>query len=152
MRRGGKSRRWALIALLAPSTVLLAGCSSENLPALGFPRGVTDINDLSLSLWQGAWVSAFIVGAFTAVLILWAALRYRVKRKVGTVDSGAPEKLPEQVSYHLPLEIIYTVVPLLSWQYSFISPHGINQQSPRFHQRELPFMRLMSMLFSGLGN
>ena len=115
MRRGGKSRRWALIALLAPSTALLAGCSSENLPALGFPRGVTDINDLSLSLWQGAWVSAFIVGAFTAVLILWAALRYRVKRKVGTgaAGSGAPEKLPEQVSYHLPLEIIYTVVPFI---------------------------------------
>lgn len=98
--------------LLAPLALLLAGCASEKLPALGFPRGVTDINDISLSLWQGAWIAAFIVGAFTAVLILWAAFRYRVKRSA-KVGAGAPEQLPEQVSYHLPLEIIYTVIPFI---------------------------------------
>ncbi|MFM7499557.1 MAG: cytochrome c oxidase subunit II [Actinomycetota bacterium] len=109
------SKRWpnmpkrAVLPLL-PLTLLLAGCSSEKLPALGFPRGVTDINDISLSLWQGAWIAAFIVGAITAALILWAAFRYRAKKKV---SAGAPEQLPEQVSYHLPLEIIYTVVPFI---------------------------------------
>lgn len=108
-----KKRAGALFSRFLPLlalSVLLAGCSSENLPALGFPRGVTDINDISLSLWQGAWVAAFIVGAITAVLILWAALRYRVKRASRV---GAPEELPEQVSYHLPLEIIYTVIPFI---------------------------------------
>lgn len=102
-------RKRALL-LLAPLSLLLAGCSSEKLPALGFPRGVTDINDISLSLWQGAWIAAFIVGALTAVLILWAAFRYRAKQKV---SAGAPEQLPEQVNYHLPLEIIYTVIPFI---------------------------------------
>ncbi len=102
-------RKRALL-LLAPLSLLLAGCSSEKLPALGFPRGVTDINDISLSLWQGAWIAAFIVGAITAVLILWAAFRYRAKQKV---SAGAPEQLPEQVNYHLPLEIIYTVIPFI---------------------------------------
>ena len=96
--------------LLAPAALLLAGCSSENLPALGFPRGVTDINDISLSLWQGAWIAAFVVGAITAALILWAAFRYRAKKKVA---AGMPEQLPEQVNYHLPLEIIYTVIPFI---------------------------------------
>lgn len=92
------------------SVTLLSGCSTEQLPALGYPRGVTDINERSHFLWQSAWVAAFIVGAFTAILILWAALRYRVKRKSLV---GAREELPEQVSYHLPLEIVYTVIPFI---------------------------------------
>ena len=90
--------------------LILSGCSSEQLPALGFPRGVTDINDRSHFLWQWAWIAAFVVGAFTAVLILWAAFRYRAKRRVTT---GGPEQLPEQVSYHMPLEIMYTVIPFI---------------------------------------
>ncbi len=107
---GSRVPNRARAILLAPLIFALAGCSSEKLPALGFPRGVTDINDISLSLWQGAWIAAFIVGAITAVLILWAAFRYRVKRRANV---GGPEQLPEQVSYHLPLEIIYTVVPFI---------------------------------------
>jgi cytochrome c oxidase subunit 2 len=102
-------RRFGL-SLLALLALLLAGCSSSELPALGFPRGVTDINDISLSLWQGAWVAAFIVGGITAILILWAAFRYRVRKKSVV---GGREELPEQVSYHLPLEIIYTVIPFI---------------------------------------
>ncbi len=90
--------------------LILSGCSTEQLPALGFPRGVTDINDRSHFLWQWAWIAAFVVGAFTAVLILWAAFRYRAKQRVTT---GGPEQLPEQVSYHMPLEIMYTVIPFI---------------------------------------
>lgn len=103
-----------LVALAALATIL-AGCSSEQLPALGFPRGVTDINDRSHFLWQGAWIAAFIVGAFTAILILWAAFRYRAKRRVSAVGDGGggTEPLPEQVSYHMPLEIMYTVIPFI---------------------------------------
>lgn len=95
---------------LGALALILSGCSSEQLPALGFPRGVTDINDRSHFLWQWAWIAAFVVGAFTAVLILWAAFRYRAKRRVTT---GGPEQLPEQVSYHMPLEIMYTVIPFI---------------------------------------
>lgn len=103
-----------VVALGALATSLV-GCSSEQLPALGFPRGVTDINDRSHLLWQGAWIAAFIVGAFTAVLILWAAFRYRAKRRVSAIGEsrGAAEPLPEQVSYHMPLEIMYTVIPFI---------------------------------------
>lgn len=103
------TRKFAPIAV-GSSALLLAGCSSEQLPALGYPRGVTDINDRSHFLWQGAWIAAFVVGAFTAVLILWAAFRYRVKRKSLI---GGREELPEQISYHLPLEIVYTVIPFI---------------------------------------
>ena len=109
--------------------LILSGCSSEQLPALGFPRGVTDINDRSQFLWQWAWIAAFVVGAFTAVLILWAAFRYRAKRRVTT---GGPEQLPEQVSYHMPLEI--------------------NLPSRRFHLLELQSIKSTSTLFNGRGS
>ncbi len=82
---------------------ILTSCSSAELPALGFPRNVTDINDRSLNLWQGAWIAAFIVGAFTVGLILWAAFKFR------RID----DDLPPQVSYHVPLELVYTVIPFL---------------------------------------
>ncbi len=129
--------------------LILSGCSSEQLPALGFPRGVTDINDRSHFLWQWAWIAAFVVGAFTAVLILWAAFRYRAKRRVTT---GGPEQLPEQVSYHMPLEIMYTVIPFIIVAVLFYSPLEINLPLRRFHLLELQSMKSMSTLFNGRGS
>ena len=109
-RRGNAATKIFALGALATS---LAGCSTEQLPALGFPRGVTDINDRSHFLWQGAWIAAFIVGAFTAILILWAAFRYRAKRRVSVNGASGTEPLPEQVSYHMPLEVMYTVIPFI---------------------------------------
>ena len=98
-----KTFRFASPLALLAIGFILSGCSSAELPALGFPRNVTDINDRSLNLWQGAWIAAFIVGGFTAILILWAAFRFRRK----------DESLPVQTRYHLPLELIYTAIPFL---------------------------------------
>lgn len=109
-RLGAKMRSRFSILAMGFLTFTLAGCSTEQLPALGFPRGVTDINDRSHFLWQWAWIAAFVVGAFTAALILWAAFRYRAKRRASV---GGPEQLPEQVSYHMPLEVMYTVIPFI---------------------------------------
>ena len=94
-----KSRRFAPVWGLLVIGFALSGCSSAELPALGFPRNVTDINDRTLNLWQTSWIAAFIVGGFTAFLILWAAFRF--KRK--------DETLPVQTRYHLPLELVYTL-------------------------------------------
>ena len=85
-----KTFRFASPLALLPIGFILTSCSSAELPALGFPRNVTDINDRSLNLWQGAWIAAFIVGAFTVGLILWAAFKFR------RID----DDLPPQVSYH----------------------------------------------------
>ena len=98
-----KSRRFAPVWGLLVIGFALSGCSSAELPALGFPRNVTDINDRTLNLWQTSWIAAFIVGGFTAFLILWAAFRF--KRK--------DETLPAQTRYHLPLELVYTAIPFL---------------------------------------
>ncbi len=81
----------------------LTGCSS--ISGFGFEPGLSSINDISLSLWQGAWIAAAIVGAITLVLIVWPAIFHRKK-------VGAPE-FPKQTQYNVPIEIVYTVIPLI---------------------------------------
>jgi cytochrome c oxidase subunit 2 len=94
--------------VLAASTLLLTtGCASEDLPTFAMPaRDVTDQAPRILSLWQGAWIAAFAVGALVWGLILWAVVFYRRKRN----HTG----LPAQTRYNLPIEVLYTVVPLIA--------------------------------------
>jgi cytochrome c oxidase subunit 2 len=94
-------------AAIAASTLLLTtGCASEDLPTFAMPaRGVTDQAPRILSLWQGSWIAALAVGAITWGLILWPVVAHRRKR----THTG----LPPQTRYNLPIEVFYTVVPLI---------------------------------------
>lgn len=56
-------------------------------------------------LWTGAWIAALCVGVFVWGLIIFAVIRFR-RRK------GDPE-LPRQTRYHLPMELLYTMIPFL---------------------------------------
>jgi cytochrome c oxidase subunit 2 len=89
-------------ALLIPA-LFLTGCSKVS--ELGFPEGVSSVNDQSLSLWQGAWITAGIVGVGTLILILWPAVFHRGKK-------DGPE-FPKQTQYHIPIEIVYTIIPFI---------------------------------------
>ena len=89
-------------ALLIPA-LFLTGCSKVS--ELGFPEGVTSVNDESLSLWQGAWIAAGVVGVITLILILWPAIFHRPKK-------DGPE-FPKLTQYHIPIEIIYTIIPFI---------------------------------------
>jgi len=79
---------------------LLSGCT---LPSFGANPSDTTTGRSTYHLWQGFSVAAAIIGAFTLLLILWALLRYRRKG----------DAIPKQTQYHIPLEIIYTVLPIL---------------------------------------
>ncbi|MFG2072586.1 cytochrome c oxidase subunit 2 [Nonomuraea maritima] len=57
------------------------------------------------TLWNGAWIAALATGAVVIVLIVWAAIFHR-KRKT------SPD-LPPQVRYNLPIEMLYTLIPLV---------------------------------------
>lgn len=96
---------WLLMAITASLSV--SGCSlkSEDLSGMGFPKGVSSVNDISISLWQGAWIAAAVVGIFTFILILWPAIFHRRK-------DDAPE-FPKQTQYNIPIEILYTVIPFI---------------------------------------
>ena len=89
-------------ALIIPA-LFLTGCSKVS--ELGFPEGVTSVNDESLSLWQGAWIAAGVVGVITLILIVWPAIFHRPKK-------DSPE-FPRQTQYHVPIEIIYTIIPFI---------------------------------------
>jgi cytochrome c oxidase subunit II len=94
-------------AVLAGSTLLLSGCASEDLPTFAMPaRDVTNHAPTILSLWQGAWIAALAVGVITWGLILWPVAFHRRKRNA----TG----LPPQTRYNLPIEVFYTVVPLIA--------------------------------------
>jgi cytochrome c oxidase subunit II len=92
-----------LTGLVVICAVALSGCSDS--VNRGFlPHGVTDQSSRITSLWTGAWLAALGVGVLVWGLILWCVVAYRRKKdEVG---------LPEQLRYNVPIEILYTIVPL----------------------------------------
>jgi cytochrome c oxidase subunit 2 len=89
--------------LLAPLTLLLTGCAKVS--GLGFEEGLSSVNDISLSLWQGAWIAGGVVGVFTLILILWPAVFHRAKASKG--------EFPKQTQYNVPVEVAYTIIPFI---------------------------------------
>lgn len=102
-----KLARWALLPIGAVVTVILAGCTQAQM--IGFlPEGsvgATNHTDRVTGLWVTSWVVLLIVGVITWALILWAAVVYR--RRKGQTG------FPVQLRYNLPIEIFYTIVPLI---------------------------------------
>jgi cytochrome c oxidase subunit 2 len=86
-------------------TILLSGCAMDSqYGRVGMPKPATSEGSRILSLWQGSWLAAMIVGVLVWGLLIWAIVAYRRKEGDG---------LPEQTRYNVPLEILYTVAPLL---------------------------------------
>lgn len=87
---------------------LLSGCSRE-LWEVGFlppeSKGLTSHTDEYIALWNGGWIAAFAIGILVWLLILFCVIRFRRRRH----ERG----LPVQLAYHMPIEILYTVVPVI---------------------------------------
>ncbi|ADH68559.1 aa3-type cytochrome oxidase subunit II [Nocardiopsis dassonvillei] len=97
-------RRWAPRgAALAVLGLAATGCASNDLTRLGMPEPITNQAERVLSLWQGSWVAAFAVGILVWGLIVWSVIFHR-KRS---------EQLPPQVRYNMPIEALYTVLPIV---------------------------------------
>jgi cytochrome c oxidase subunit 2 len=92
---------------MAAVTVILAGCTQAQL--IGFlPEdsvGATNHTDRTTGLWVTSWIVLLAVGVVTWGVIIWAAVVYR--RRKGQTG------LPVQLRYNLPIEIFYTIVPLI---------------------------------------
>ena len=103
---GSRSRVSRVIVMSSLLLLTLSACSSDELPTFAMPaRDTTDQTPRILSLWQGSWIAALAVGALTWSLILWPVVAHRRKR-----DATG---LPAQTRYNLPIEVLYTVVPLI---------------------------------------
>jgi cytochrome c oxidase subunit 2 len=104
--RRSRLARWALVPILGAGAIVLAGCTQEQQAGFlpGGP-GVTNHTSMMTSLWVNSWIVLLGVGAITWGLIIWAAVVYR--RRKGQTG------LPVQLRYNLPIEIFYTIVPLI---------------------------------------
>jgi cytochrome c oxidase subunit 2 len=104
------TRRWRSVRVASaifPGLLLLSGCSFDlkNVSGMGFEKDASSVNDISISLWQGSWIAAAVVGVFTLVLILWPAVFHRAHASKG--------EFPKQTQYNIPVEILYTIIPLI---------------------------------------
>lgn len=105
--RRGRARRVAASAVGLPLLLTLTGCSEDtvdSLKRLGLPEATSDRATYVHDLWIGSWIAAGIVGVFVWGLILWVAFRYRRR---------SDDELPDQVRYNLPIEVLYTIAPLI---------------------------------------
>jgi cytochrome c oxidase subunit II len=99
-RRRNAVRAGALAVML----LALTGCSTNTtFTRLGFPNPVTQQGEITLSLWQGSWLAGMCVGFVVWGMILWAVIFHRKRG----------DKLPPQVRYNMPIEILYTIVPFV---------------------------------------
>jgi cytochrome c oxidase subunit 2 len=104
--RSNRRLRWVAIPIAVAITIGLAGCTPEQLRGyLPGEAGITNHTDRITGLWTTSWIVLLGVGVLTWGLILWAAVVYR--RRKGQTG------LPIQMRYNLPIEIFYTVVPLI---------------------------------------
>ncbi|MFJ2562242.1 cytochrome c oxidase subunit II [Streptomyces sp. NPDC088770] len=99
-------RRKLLQALTAGLVLATAtGCTYKDFPRLGMPTPTTEEAPRILSLWQGSWAAALAVGCLVWGLILWSAFFHRRSR--------TKVEVPPQTRYNMPIEALYTVVPLV---------------------------------------
>ena len=109
-----RSLKWAAIPAAASLVVFLSGCAEGGDPARGFlPNGPTaggtepatnHTNDI-VGLWNTSWIVLLIVGVISWGLLGYAAIAYRRRKN----DEG----LPVQLRYNMPIETLFTVVPLI---------------------------------------
>ena len=85
---------------LAVSIVLLAGCEG---PSFGMPDAASAEGDQIRDLYRWFAALAAGVGVFVTVLLVYVVLRFRRRT----------DEIPDQQAYNIPIEVVYTVVPLL---------------------------------------
>ena len=89
-------------ALVGVLVVVLGGCGTD----LGLPTPVTSQGAKSRDLWRIFVILAIIIGLIVYGLIIFVVIRYRRRHRAADVN-------PDQRQYHVPIEIVYTAVPLV---------------------------------------
>jgi cytochrome c oxidase subunit 2 len=108
--RHNRRLRWAAIPIAASLSLVLAGCTQTQLNGYlpGFIEGeppVTNHTERVSGLWVTSWIVLLIVGVITWGLTIWAVIAYR--RRKGQTG------LPVQLRYNMPIEVFYTIIPLI---------------------------------------
>lgn len=88
------------ITLLA---VVSLGMSACELPSFGAPDPASEQGREVFDLYRGFAAAATGVGVFVIVLLAYVVIRYRRRS----------DEIPSQKPYNVPVEIVYTAIPLL---------------------------------------
>lgn len=95
--------KWAAVAAVA---TVLAGCSpydKSDIDRLALPIPASDRTGPIWNLWLGSWIAVLVVFLLVFGLMVYAMIRYRKR----------DDEAPPQIRYHLPLEALYTIAPLI---------------------------------------
>jgi cytochrome c oxidase subunit 2 len=98
------AKRLGLTGVAVTAVLFLSGCTANEAFFFDLPEPATAEGPIVQNLWNGAWIAAWGVGVFTAGLMIWSIVAYR-RRRINEV--------PEQTKYNIPIELLYTVVPLV---------------------------------------
>ncbi len=93
----------AVVAVL----LFLSACDAgdrDQIARLAMPEPITEKGPATYDLWKWAWVAALAVGVIVWGLILWVVVRFRRR---------SDDEIPLQTRYNLPLEIFYTIAPIM---------------------------------------
>ncbi|WP_306209423.1 aa3-type cytochrome oxidase subunit II [Actinoplanes sp. RD1] len=87
---------------------VLSGCSADQIGdamgGFGWPKhGITEQAHDMYDMWIASVIAALVVGIFVWGLIFWCIIRYRKRG----------DKLPVQTRFNMPMEVLYTVTPVL---------------------------------------
>jgi cytochrome c oxidase subunit II len=119
--RPTRPRRRFALAAAAALPLVLGGCQVPNF--WGY-RGATTQGQDAFKLYAGTFIASIAVGAIVLALILWAIFAYRRRS----------DEIPRQFQYHIPLEITYTVIPLIIvlilFGFTFFTENGVDALTP----------------------
>jgi cytochrome c oxidase subunit 2 len=94
-------------AITAPALLALSACSDATKSEwhrAAMPEGASDRSGAIIEFWQWTWVAALAVGVLVWGLIFYACFRFRRR---------SDDEIPIQTRYNLPMEILYTVAPVV---------------------------------------
>jgi cytochrome c oxidase subunit 2 len=109
---------------------LLTGCSADGIGKafghFGWPgTGISLQAHKMYDLWIASTIAALVVGVFVWGLIFWCIVRYRKRG----------DELPAQTRFNMPLEVLYTVTPILIvvvlFYYTAIVQTGVDKLSAK---------------------
>lgn len=99
-------KKWLAGGTAALAALVLTGCTEAELAAyMPGHKGISDVGDAIGNFWANSWVALMGVGLLTWGLVIWASVAYRRRKN----ETG----MPQQMRYHMPIEIMFTVIPVV---------------------------------------
>ena len=114
-------RRTHVRRLLGPAVLLLALTACR----FGAPRPATEQGEHVAGLYELMFWIAIGVGGITLGLILFSVIRYRRRS----------DELPKQTRYNVPLEVTYTIIPILIVLFIFAVTFSVERKVDRISDK-----------------